>query len=249
MVTSLVAALYLHSCPSEEEAPEALESRDTLRLIHNVAQYAHSQAQGKVGSGFDVSSAIWGSQVYTRFSPECLSSLLESENVSAENRALTSTAADETTSSVRRSLHPTCSPASRPLRSSGYRKRPLPAAWPTSACHRVQPFSSPMSMLAQTRPAWLARSSNGGKVQEKRVSSLSFATHGITSRLNRGHRHRRRRAVEEYSASESAPGCCLHGTSASQRTRPRDVSVGHGEIVYASIICSGFFSALKWRNC
>ena len=31
-----------------------------LELIHNLAQVAHSLAQGKVGSGFDVSSAVYG---------------------------------------------------------------------------------------------------------------------------------------------------------------------------------------------
>lgn len=30
-----------------------------------------------MGSGFDVSAAVWGSQVYRRFAVECLGSLLE----------------------------------------------------------------------------------------------------------------------------------------------------------------------------
>lgn len=44
--------------------------------IHNVAQLAHCQAQGRVGSGFDVSSAVYGSQRYERFSASAISELL-----------------------------------------------------------------------------------------------------------------------------------------------------------------------------
>ncbi|KAF2071618.1 hypothetical protein CYY_007066 [Polysphondylium violaceum] len=46
-------------------------------LLHNLAQVAHCVAQGKVGSGFDISSAIFGSQVYRRFSPEIISNILK----------------------------------------------------------------------------------------------------------------------------------------------------------------------------
>ncbi|PVU92115.1 hypothetical protein BB561_004025 [Smittium simulii] len=38
-------------------------------LVHSLAQYAHNFAQGKIGSGFDVSSAIYGSQIYRRCTP------------------------------------------------------------------------------------------------------------------------------------------------------------------------------------
>ncbi|SGZ02900.1 BQ5605_C033g11234 [Microbotryum silenes-dioicae] len=53
----------------------------TLGLIHNLAQYVHSLAQGKVGSGFDVSAAVWGSQVYRRFESVCLGQSLEVGNM------------------------------------------------------------------------------------------------------------------------------------------------------------------------
>eukprot|EP01087_Luapelamoeba_hula_P011424 TRINITY_DN3104_c0_g1_i1.p1 TRINITY_DN3104_c0_g1~~TRINITY_DN3104_c0_g1_i1.p1 ORF type:complete len:297 (-),score=21.72 TRINITY_DN3104_c0_g1_i1:142-1032(-) len=46
----------------------------TRRLVHNVAQYAHYKAQGKIGSGFDVSAAVYGSQVFKRFRPQFLAS-------------------------------------------------------------------------------------------------------------------------------------------------------------------------------
>jgi len=44
--------------------------------VHNTAQYIHCLAQGKVGSGFDVSSATYGSQLYQRFSPDLLTPLM-----------------------------------------------------------------------------------------------------------------------------------------------------------------------------
>ena len=40
------------------------------RVLHNLAQLAHAVAQGKIGSGFDVAAAVYGTQVYQRFSPE-----------------------------------------------------------------------------------------------------------------------------------------------------------------------------------
>jgi phosphomevalonate kinase len=40
------------------EPPRTDASR--LKLAHNLAQYCHYKAQGKIGSGFDVSSAVFG---------------------------------------------------------------------------------------------------------------------------------------------------------------------------------------------
>ncbi len=40
-----------------------------LRIAHHCAQVAHSRAQGKVGSGYDVAAAVFGSQEYQRYSP------------------------------------------------------------------------------------------------------------------------------------------------------------------------------------
>jgi phosphomevalonate kinase len=57
LVTSLVASL-LHAFGLGD---------DELDKIHNLAQICHCHAQGKVGSGFDVSSAVYGSHVYRRF--------------------------------------------------------------------------------------------------------------------------------------------------------------------------------------
>ncbi|KAJ2753410.1 phosphomevalonate kinase [Coemansia pectinata] len=77
MVSSLVAAILVHfgvvshrDLQSERGGePGQVRSR---KLIHNIAQYAHCLAQGKVGSGFDVSAAVYGSHVYRRFSPTVL---------------------------------------------------------------------------------------------------------------------------------------------------------------------------------
>ena len=82
LVTSLVGGLLqffsVVSLPSTSEASEE-EANDSnrLRISHNLAQICHCYAQGKVGSGFDVSSAVYGSHVYTRFSNDIINSLLE----------------------------------------------------------------------------------------------------------------------------------------------------------------------------
>lgn len=55
---------------------------DGQRLAHNLAQYVHCLAQGKVGSGFDVSAAVFGSHIYTRFNPEVIHDLMNNDAVS-----------------------------------------------------------------------------------------------------------------------------------------------------------------------
>ena len=71
MMTSLVGALlsFFDLC--------ALDSEGGKRITHNLAQFCHCFAQGKVGSGFDVSAAVYGSHLYRRFSPEILKPFLE----------------------------------------------------------------------------------------------------------------------------------------------------------------------------
>ncbi|KAE8230318.1 hypothetical protein CF326_g4685 [Tilletia indica] len=76
MTTSLVGALLVHlGAVGSSGTKGALSTGDTA-FIHNVAQLAHCAAQGKVGSGFDVSAAVWGSQVYRRFEPKVLDGLM-----------------------------------------------------------------------------------------------------------------------------------------------------------------------------
>ena len=46
--------------------------------LHKLAQVAHSIATGKVGSGFDIAAATYGSIIYTRYSPDIIKNLPES---------------------------------------------------------------------------------------------------------------------------------------------------------------------------
>jgi len=43
--------------------------------LHKLSQTAHSIATGKVGSGFDIAAASYGSIIYTRYSPEIIKEL------------------------------------------------------------------------------------------------------------------------------------------------------------------------------
>lgn len=76
MTTAVVAALLQYlgriDLPLRGGVSEDVEA--DLDLVHSVAQAAHCAAQGKIGSGFDVSCAVYGSQRYVRFSPSVLSS-------------------------------------------------------------------------------------------------------------------------------------------------------------------------------
>ncbi|KNC54341.1 phosphomevalonate kinase [Thecamonas trahens ATCC 50062] len=92
LITALVAAVLEHTgalalprivsadvhAPAEPPAgADATAVRAAKDRVHYLAQAAHCAAQGKIGSGFDVSSATYGSQKYTRFSPERLAGLSE----------------------------------------------------------------------------------------------------------------------------------------------------------------------------
>ncbi|KAL1584041.1 hypothetical protein WHR41_08157 [Cladosporium halotolerans] len=70
LVTSLTAAVLAHYLPDRID----LTTAEGKRRLHNLAQAAHCAAQGKVGSGFDVASAVFGSCLYRRFSPSILAS-------------------------------------------------------------------------------------------------------------------------------------------------------------------------------
>ena len=64
LTTALVAALVMQCGGETDEMP--------MKQIHNLAQAAHCAAQGKVGSGFDVAAAVFGSCLYRRFTPKVL---------------------------------------------------------------------------------------------------------------------------------------------------------------------------------
>ncbi|KAL8853533.1 MAG: hypothetical protein Q9221_001692 [Calogaya cf. arnoldii] len=74
LVTAFVTAVLTHYL---DENQLALHSDAGRRRLHNLAQAAHCAAQGKVGSGFDVAAAVYGSCVYRRFSPWILEKLGE----------------------------------------------------------------------------------------------------------------------------------------------------------------------------
>lgn len=63
LVTSLVGALLQHY---------GADVQENQLIVHNLAQVVHCAAQGKVGSGFDVAAAVFGSCEYSRFSPSLL---------------------------------------------------------------------------------------------------------------------------------------------------------------------------------
>lgn len=52
---------------------------DLLNIIHNCSQIAHCYAQKKIGSGFDVATAVYGSIIYRRFDPKLINDLFEHE--------------------------------------------------------------------------------------------------------------------------------------------------------------------------
>ena len=80
LVTALVSALVIHRTMQPDDLGIG---RDKL---HNLAQAAHCAAQGKVGSGFDVASAIYGSCLYRRFSPSILEAVGEAGSPGFEER-------------------------------------------------------------------------------------------------------------------------------------------------------------------
>lgn len=75
LVTSLTAALVSILIPGVDLRENKWKSK-----VHNLAQAAHCAAQGKVGSGFDVAAAVYGSCVYRRFSPAILEAVGDVES-------------------------------------------------------------------------------------------------------------------------------------------------------------------------
>lgn len=72
LVTALTTSLLTHYLPDFD-----ITSAEGKRRLHNLAQAAHCAAQGKVGSGFDVAAAVYGSCRYRRFSPSVLKTIPE----------------------------------------------------------------------------------------------------------------------------------------------------------------------------
>ena len=75
MTTAVVGALlhYLvvvNLSSSKDQHQEKKDATD-LDVVHMIAQTNHCIAQGKVGSGFDVSSAVYSSHHHVRQSSSC----------------------------------------------------------------------------------------------------------------------------------------------------------------------------------
>ena len=87
LVTSVVGSLlsYFDAVSLPSSSPQTHETESITRgttVVHNLAQMCHCSAQGKVGSGFDVSAAVYGSHIYRRFSKTVLSQLLDEIEIS-----------------------------------------------------------------------------------------------------------------------------------------------------------------------
>ncbi|KAI9572183.1 phosphomevalonate kinase [Boletus coccyginus] len=90
LITSIVSALLLRLGVITREEFSQPDS-DARKVAHNTAQFVHCFAQGKVGSGFDVASAVFGSQLYTRFNPALLDGLMKGGDTASGTLALSST--------------------------------------------------------------------------------------------------------------------------------------------------------------
>ena len=72
LVSAFTAAVLSHYLPTNLIS---LNTDSGKACLHNLAQAAHCAAQGKVGSGFDIAAAVYGSCLYRRFSPSILEDL------------------------------------------------------------------------------------------------------------------------------------------------------------------------------
>ncbi len=62
--------------PCASASGSVLSASNSVRVCHQVAQVAHCLAQGKVGSGFDVASACFGSVAYQRVGSDALGRIM-----------------------------------------------------------------------------------------------------------------------------------------------------------------------------
>eukprot|EP00977_Amphora_coffeiformis_P007304 scaffold1581_cov169-Amphora_coffeaeformis.AAC.40 len=87
LVTSLVASLWY----SLQEKDQTTVTGMDMDTIFRLAQICHCHSQGKVGSGFDVAAACYGSHIYERFPKSLLAdllSMLDDERISTEELQL-----------------------------------------------------------------------------------------------------------------------------------------------------------------
>ena len=92
LVSSLVGALLHHFglvrlAPLDRSSPAPAagsQAEKDLAYVHNLSQITHCLAQGKIGSGFDVASGVYGSARYVRFSPTVIRSVLDGPGTTEE---------------------------------------------------------------------------------------------------------------------------------------------------------------------
>lgn len=77
LVTSLTAGLLSALFSDFDIANSGLGWKEK---VHNLAQISHCKAQGKIGSGFDVASATFGSIIYQRFLPQLIHEVLDADS-------------------------------------------------------------------------------------------------------------------------------------------------------------------------
>ena len=83
LVTALTAAVLAYYVPAGDAFLQLDEGK---ARVHNLAQASHCAAQGKVGSGFDVAAAVYGSLMYKRFTPSILENIGEAGTEGFSNR-------------------------------------------------------------------------------------------------------------------------------------------------------------------
>lgn len=77
VTASLVGAILAHFKLVHIGSTQKRHQRG-IDMAHNLAQLCHAIAQNKVGSGFDIATAIYGSCIYSRYSPDVLSRIASS---------------------------------------------------------------------------------------------------------------------------------------------------------------------------
>ena len=75
---------FLPSSSSSSSSSFSLPLSTRVSVAHHMSQLVHCMAQGKVGSGFDVAAAFYGSHVYTRFSPRCIQPVLDAADAAQQ---------------------------------------------------------------------------------------------------------------------------------------------------------------------
>ncbi|EMR08064.1 phosphomevalonate kinase [Pneumocystis murina B123] len=73
LMTSMIAALVVHLSDGKFD----IQQTQNKWIIHNLSQIAHCSVQEKIGSGFDIAAACFGSCLYRRFDPAIIDSVGE----------------------------------------------------------------------------------------------------------------------------------------------------------------------------